>query len=263
MSTKVIRKKTLDCCYNAKASHIGSGLSCIDILYVLYNCVINVNKDMVEDPNRDRFILSKGHAAAAYYSVLQFNNFFPEVWLDNYCKRGKQLCGHVTKNVPGVEVSTGSLGHGLPIAAGMGYDSIRSGRNYKVYVLLSDGELNSGANWEALMFIKAKKLFNVIPIIDKNNFQALGKTDEVIPMNSLSDKFKSFGYTVLSINGHCENQILQALEEAKQADENYIIIANTIKGKGISFMEDKLEWHYKSPSDQEYEDAIKELNKNA
>jgi transketolase len=258
---KSIRCKALNCVYKSKSSHIGSGFSCADILTVLYGGWLNISPDSIKDPNRDRFILSKGHAAAIYYATLAEYGFIPEEWLQSYCQFGSKLGGHVSHTVPGVEFSSGSLGHGLPVGVGMALGAKRAGKDYRVVVLMSDGEIDSGVNWEATMMAAAQKLDNLLVVVDKNGLQAMGFTEDIIPLGDLAYKFEVFGWAKKTIDGHNFDAIKKALDQFPFVSEKpSIIIANTIKGKGVSFMENRLEWHYKSPNEDEFKKAMKELS---
>jgi len=255
-----IRCNALSCVYKSKSSHIGSGFSCADILTVLYGGWLNISPDSIKDPNRDRFILSKGHAAATYYATLAEYGFIPKEWLQSYCQFGSKLGGHVSHTVPGVEFSSGSLGHGLPAGVGMALGAKRAGKDYRVVVLMSDGEMNSGANWEAIMMAAGQNLKNLLAIVDRNKLQAMGFTEDIIPFGDLIRKFEAFGWSAKAIDGHDFKSIKTALDMFPFSDKKpSVIIANTIKGKGVSFMENRLEWHYKSPNEDEFKKAMKEL----
>lgn len=256
-----IRCNALKCVYKSQSSHIGSGLSCADILAVLYDGWLNVSPDRVNDPERDRLIISKGHAAAVYYSTLAEYGFIPKDWLSTYCQFGSQLGGHVSHLVSGVEFSSGSLGHGLPVGVGMALGAKRAGRNYRVVVLMSDGEMDSGANWEAIMMAPGLHLDNLLVIVDRNHLQAMGFTEAIVPLGNLAEKFEAFGWVVKNVDGHDLKELKTTLEQFPSGSEKpRVIIANTIKGKGVSFMENQLEWHYKSPNKIEFKKAIKELS---
>jgi transketolase len=204
--------------------------------------------------------LSKGHAAAVYYAVLAEFGYFPSEWLEGYCEFGSLLGGHIQHNVTGVEISTGSLGHGLPVAVGMALAAKRNRKKYRVVALLSDGEMETGANWEALNMASAQKLDNLIVIIDRNGFQAMGLTEDILPMNNLDQRINSFGCACETINGHNFREIDDFFKRAPFfTDKPSVVIAKTVKGKGVSFMENKLEWHYRSPDKEQFEAAIKEL----
>lgn len=256
-----VRVNALNMIYRSKASHIGSGYSCVELLVYLYSSWLKVSPDLILDPNRDRFILSKGHAAAVYYAILAEFNFIPKEWLDKYCQINSLLGGHVDRNVPGVEISTGSLGHGLSIAVGMALAAKRNNKRYRVVALLSDGEMESGANWEAFNMAGAKNLNNLIVIIDRNSMQAMGSTEDILPMKNLDERIRSFGCVCFDVNGHDFIKIDSVFQKLPLNGQPAVIIAHTVKGKGVSFMENKLEWHYKSPDDEQFGKAMKELEK--
>lgn len=252
------RRRVLGMVHGAKTSHIGSNLSCIDILAVLYGKIANVDSELRED--RDRVLFSKGWAAAAAYFFLAEKGILPEKDLDTYCKPGSTLIGLVERSVRGIEASTGSMGHGLPIGVGMALGANRSGQSWKTYILLSDGEMDCGTTWESALIASHHKLDNLIAIVDYNKWQALGKTNEVLNLEPLGDKWRAFGWEVREIDGHNFVAIEHALLTPPQKETPLVIIAHTIKGKGVSFMEDKLVYHYKSVTDEEYKLALKELH---
>jgi transketolase len=255
-----IRARALRMVHYAKASHIGSCLSMADILAVLYGGVLRVDPSNPEAPERDRFILSKGHAAAAVYAVLAERGFFPAEWLSHYCDDGTLLTGHVSHKVPGVEVSTGSLGHGLPIACGLALAAQRKGFPFRVFVLLSDGELDEGSNWEAILFAGHHGLDNLIAIIDHNKSQGFGPVSEVLNLAPLAAKWEAFNWAAREIDGHDLNAIGDALQAVPfTPGRPSVVIAHTIKGKGVSYMEDQLAWHYKCPDADQLSQACDEL----
>ncbi|MEW5895961.1 MAG: transketolase [Candidatus Omnitrophota bacterium] len=257
---KSIRINALKIISRSRASHIGSGYSCVELLTFLYGNWLNVSPQGINHPDRDRFILSKGHAAAVYYSVLAEFGFISMKDLDSYCQFGSLLGGHVHHAVAGVEISTGSLGHGLPIAVGMALAAKRNRKRYRVVALLSDGEMEEGSNWEALNMASAQRLDNLTVVVDKNGLQAMGFVKDILPMDNLGDRINSFGCAAQIIDGHNVNQIdlaFQGIPFIKNKPS--VLIANTIKGKGVSFMENKLEWHYRSPNEEQYQKALKEL----
>ncbi|RLA96546.1 MAG: transketolase [Deltaproteobacteria bacterium] len=255
-----IRAHALCMTHKANASHIGSCLSIADILAVLYGGVLQVDPARPGWPDRDRFILSKGHGAAAIYAVLAERGFFPKEWLDTYCQNGSKLAGHITYGVPGVDVSTGSLGHGLPIGCGMALAAKRGGRPYRIFVLLSDGECDEGSTWEAVLFSSHHLLDNLIAIVDYNKLQAFGAVGEVMNLEPLEDKWRAFGWSVRQINGHHYEQISDSLTSVPfEPGKPSCIIAHTVKGKGVSFMENQFHWHYKSPNSDQLAQALEEL----
>ncbi|MFH1713102.1 MAG: transketolase, partial [Candidatus Jacksonbacteria bacterium] len=244
----------------AKSAHIGSNFSIADILTVLYNNALKIDSKRPQWPLRDRLILSKGHAGACLYAILAEKGFFPKSWLDKFYLPGGLLPGHATHTVPGVEVSTGALGHGLPIACGMALSAKLDRKKWRVFCLLSDGELDEGSVWEALLFAPHHKLDNLTLIIDYNKIQALGNTNEVLNLEPLTDKLRAFNWAATEIDGHNFDEIKHALRSVPlKKGSPSCIIAHTVKGKGVSFMENKLEWHYKTPSDEEFEEATREI----
>ena len=256
-----IRVHVLRMTHRARSSHVGTCLSIADILAVLYGEVLHVDPARPDWPDRDRFILSKGHGTAAVYAVLAECGFFPKGWLDTYCQDGSKLAGHITHHgVPGVEASTGSLGHGLSIGCGMALAGKRDGRPYRVFVLLSDGECDEGSTWEAVLFAPHHCLDNLVAIVDYNKIQAFGTVKEVLDLEPLADKWRAFRWAVREIDGHDYEQIENALTSVPfEPGKPSAIIAHTVKGKGVSFMENQLAWHYKSPDDEQLAQALAEL----
>lgn len=260
---KKLRREIISMIHNAKSGHPGGSLSTVEILTVLYTKCMKIYPDCEKNPNyvnRDRFVLSKGHASAALYAILAHCGFFPESELMGYRKLGTKLQGHPScKLLKGVEVSTGSLGQGLSMACGMalglGLDNIDS----KIFVYLGDGELQEGSVWEAAMNAAHNKLKNVIAIVDRNKLQIDGCTEKVKAVGCVASKFKAFGWETLEINGHNIEEIYSAIEQAKLNEKPTVIVANTVKGKGVSFMEDNAGWHGKFPNDEQLESALKEL----
>jgi transketolase len=256
---RTLRAHALRMVHRASASHIGTCLSMADVLAVLYGSVLRVDPSRPNWVDRDRFILSKGHGAAIAYAALAEAGFFPVEWLDTYCQDGSKLAGHLTRGVPGIELSTGSLGHGLPVGCGMALAGKGDGAPYRVFVLLSDGELDEGSNWEAILFAPHHHLDNLIAIVDYNKIQSFGRVEEVLELEPLADKWRAFGWCVREIDGHDHEQIADALSTApREPGKPTAIIAHTIKGKGVSFMEDLLAWHYKSPNDEQLAQALAE-----
>jgi transketolase len=256
-----IRVRTLEMVHKAKSSHIGSSFSMADLLAVLYTSVLRVDPARPNWPERDRFILSKGHACAALYVALAQRGFFPASWLDDFYQDGARLAGHATHvGVPGVEVSTGSLGHGLPIACGMALAAKRDRGPYRVFAMLSDGECDEGSNWEAALFAPHHKLENLVVIVDYNKIQSLGSTKDVLDLEPFAEKWRAFGWAVREIDGHALEEIEDALLRIPaEPGKPTCIVAHTVKGKGISFMEGQLLWHYRSPNREEMAAAIAEL----
>jgi transketolase len=259
-----IRRHVLRMVHKSRASHVGSCLSIADILAVLYGEVLRVKPAQPDWADRDRFVLSKGHAAAALYATLAERGFFPLEWLDTYCEDGSRLAGHVVhKGVPGVEVSTGSLGHGLPIAVGMALAAKRARADYRVFALLSDGECDEGSNWEAALFAPHHGLSNLVAVVDYNRIQSFGRTAEVLCLEPFADKWRAFGWRVEEVDGHDVRALAAILSQRRAEGPPTVVIAHTLKGKGVSFMEDRLLWHYRSPDATELERALAELEAGA
>lgn len=258
-----IRVHALRMVHRAGSSHIGGCLSVADILAVLYGGILQFDPSQPDWLGRDRFILSKGHAAAAAYAVLAEVGFFPIEWLDDYYQDDSHLAGHITWSIPGVEVSTGSLGHGLPIGCGLALACKYSNHGYRVFTLLSDGECDEGSTWEAILFAPHHRLDNLIAIVDYNKIQSFGKVKEVLGLEPLAEKWRAFGWTVREIDGHDFSQIEGSFNSVPfQQGHPSCIIAHTVKGKGVSFMENQLVWHYKAPNDNELHQALVELGES-
>ena len=256
-----IRRHVIEMTHRAGASHVGSSLSMADLLAVLYGRVLRVDPQHPESPGRDRFILSKGHGAAGLYAVLAECGFFSRERLQQFLTNGSVLVGHANhKGVPGVEVSTGSLGHGLPMACGMALAARRDGHAHRVFVLLSDGECDEGSVWEAALFAGHHRLDNLVAIVDYNKIQSLGRVDEVMRLDPLGAKWLAFGWACEEIDGHDLDAIAGALERVPfEPGRPSCIVAHTVKGKGVSFMEDRLLWHYRAPSADEVSVALSEI----
>ena len=255
------RKTILRIIKLARAGHTGGDLSSIDILNVLYNNILNVSPATFTDPNRDRYVHSKGHCAEALYTVLADRSFFPSEELNTLCKVQSHLIGHPTRSVPGIEQNTGALGHGLAVAVGMALAAKLDHRSYRVFTLVGDGELDEGSNWEASLAAAHYRLDNLIVIIDRNGLQITGSTETVNPLEPLEDKFRAFGYIVCEVDGNDT----QALNEIFHRIPFFIgkpnlVLAHTIKGKGVSFIENSVKWHHRVPTDEEYEIAQRELD---
>ena len=258
-----VRKGIIEAIYSAKSGHPGGALSCADILTVLYFNQMNIDENKPNDLNRDRLVLSKGHASAALYSVLAQKGYFNKEELKTFRKFKSPLQGHPDmKKLPGVDMTTGSLGQGLSACVGMAIASKLNKAGCKIYCILGDGEIEEGQVWEAVMSASKNNLDNLCVILDNNNLQIDGTIEEVGGMNNITEKFLSFGFNVLNIDGHNIESIIDAITTAKQTKgKPTIIIAKTVKGKGISFMENKASWHGKAPSEEEYNKAIEELDK--
>lgn len=244
----------------AGAGHTGGDLSCVDILNVLYNDVMNVSPENFHDKNRDRYIQSKGHAVEILYVVLAERGFFPGSDLKTIGKYKSPYIGHPTRKVNGIEFNTGALGHGLAISSGIALAGKKDKASYRVFTLIGDGELAEGSNWEAAMLAAHYKLDNLVAILDHNTLQITGRTTEVCSPYPIDEKWKAFGWNVITADGHNITELRKVLNEVLTVkDKPTLIIANTIKGKGISFMEDVKKWHHRVPSDEEFEKAVKEL----
>ncbi|MHB1471592.1 MAG: transketolase [Thermoplasmataceae archaeon] len=258
----IIRKHVIEMVYEAKSGHPGGSLSITDILTVLYFREMNIDPADPNNPERDRLIMSKGHASPGLYATLAVKGFFPEDLLTGFRKINSKLEGHVHRGIPGVEASTGSLGQGLGIGVGMCLAGRLDNRDYKVFVILGDGEIEEGNIWESLMAGNKYRLSNLIAILDRNEIQLDGFTRDIMPMPDLSERFRSFGWNVLEIDGHNYEEIISSIETAKNyKDGPTIIIANTVKGKGVSYMEHNPKYHGAPPASQEeYERAIADLS---
>ena len=250
--SKKIRKNILKISHSAKSAHIASSLSIVDLIVTIYF-------NFMQKDKKNIFILSKGHACLAQYCLLYELGYIKKKTLDTFGKNGTILMSHSSHKVPGVNLSTGSLGHGLPVSTGIALSKKILNKNGKVFVLLSDGELNEGSNWESLLFISHHNLNNLVIIIDYNKIQSLDFVNKTLKLQPLKKKFTSFGCKVLEIDGHNHKDIFNSLKNS--SNRPLVIIANTIKGKGISFMENKVLWHYKPPNDHELKLGLEELNK--
>ena len=256
-----VRQHIIEGTFNAKSGHPGGSLSAADIITYLYFKEMRVDPKNPKWEDRDRFVLSKGHAAPALYGALAVKGFFPEDEIKNLRKPGSFLQGHPDmKGIPGVDMSTGSLGQGVSCAVGMALAGKVAGKDYRVYAVLGDGEIQEGQVWEAAMFASHKKLGNLIIFIDNNNLQIDGTMDEVNSPYPIPEKFEAFGWHTVEIDGHDFDQIEKAVEEAKSVkDKPTAVIMHTVKGKGVSFMEDQVGWHGVAPNAEQYENAMNEL----
>ena len=255
-----VRMGIIEGVHSAKAGHPGGSLSCADILTYLYFAHMNVDPKNPKMPNRDRLVLSKGHAAPALYSVLAQKGYFEVETLKTLRHIGSILQGHPDmKNIPGVDMSTGSLGQGISCAVGMALSSKHFGDNYNVYTILGDGEIEEGQVWEAAMFAANKKLSNLTAFVDYNNLQIDGTIEEVNSAYPIDEKFKAFNWHTITIDGHDFEQIENALKEAATVDKPVAIIAKTVKGKGVSYMENAVNWHGAAPNDELAAQAVAEL----
>jgi len=255
------RRKILKYIVKANAGHTGGSLSCIDILNVLYNHTLNVDAENFSSPDRDRYIQSKGHTVEALYVVLASKGFFPETDLETLCQYKSHYIGHPTRKVHGVEQNTGALGHGLSLSVGAAIAGKLDKKDYKVFTLLGDGELPEGSNWEAALSAAHYKLDNLCAILDKNNLQITGSTTDVCNTDPVDKKFEAFGWEVRHVDGHDLKQLKETFDAIPFVKgKPSMVIAHTVKGKGVSYMENQLKWHHGVPSQQQYADALQELD---
>ena len=256
-----IRQHALRMTSRGGSAHIGSVFSMADIVAVLYGGVLNVDPANPQWSGRDRFILSKGHAGAGIYAVLAERGFFPLSKLDSHYADGSHLSGHIShKNIPGVELSTGSLGHGLSVGAGMAYGAKLDGHAHRIVVLLSDGECDEGSNWEAILFAAHHRLANLIAIVDYNKIQSLKSVPETLELEPFAEKWRSFGWEVREVDGHDHAALKGAFRRLPDpSGRPTCVLAHTIKGRGVSFMENQVLWHYRSALGAEFEAAMREL----
>ncbi len=254
------RKRILTYIKKAKAGHTGGSLSCIDILNVLYNRILNVTPEKFISPDRDRYIQSKGHSVEALYVVLADRGFFPETDLETLCQYRSHYVGHPTRKVYGIEQNTGALGHGLPISVGIAIAGKRDNLKYRVFSLLGDGEMTEGSNWEAALTASHYNLDNLIAIIDRNTLQLTGNTKDICNTEPLEKKFDAFGWSVQFVDGHDFVAMERTFQSVPfEKGKPSLVIANTVKGKGISFIENVANWHHKVPSDEQFDLAMNEL----
>ena len=259
----LIKRHGIEMTHLSKGSHIASILSVADIVAVLYNDVANITPENLTDENRDRVVLSKGHAGASIYAALAEKGFFDRAELKTHYADGSRLSGHVShKGIPGVEISTGSLGHGACMAAGIALNAKIENKDYYTYAIVGDGECDEGSIWEMAMFANQFKLNKFILIVDHNKMQSLDYCENTMSLAPFAEKWRTFGWNAIEVDGHNHAELKEAFETAKKStDKPTVIIANTVKGKGISFMEFNILWHYRFPHEgEEYDNAIKELN---
>jgi transketolase len=261
-SRSILQRKTLlKMIYTAKAGHTGGSLSCVDILNVLYNHVMNISPENFYEVNRDHYIHSKGHSVEALYAVLADKGFFPFEALDSVEKYGSDFIGHPTRNVLGIEQNTGALGHGLSLAVGMALATKKDGRSDRIFTIMGDGELTEGSIWEASASAAHYHLDNLIAIIDRNTLQISGRTENVMAMEPLAEKFTAFGYAVREVNGNSIPDLIELFDQLPfEKGKPNLILAHTTKGKGVSFIEDQVQWHHHVPTDAEYATALAELD---
>ncbi|MEK7464430.1 MAG: transketolase [Patescibacteria group bacterium] len=260
---KELRKRIIEMIFKARASHLGSAYSVLDILIYLYNFILKIDPKDPKNKTRDRFILSKGWGASALYAVLADRGFFSKNKLDTYCVNGSKFVGITTMSgVPGIEATTGSMGHGLPVGTGMALAGKKMKSKHRVFVVISDGELDEGSTWEAILFAGHNNLDNLIAIVDYNKWQSFGRTKEVLNIDPVPDKFLAFGWEAIEADGNNFTSLEKAFARIPlKKNKPTAIIAHTIKGKGVSFLEDRIEWHYKYPNESDLKAALKELSK--
>ncbi len=258
-----LRKRMLRLIVDAGAGHTGGGLSCLDILNVLYNRVLRISPETVDDPGRDRYVQSKGHSVEALYAVLADRGFFPDEALDTVCRYRSPYVGHPTRKIRGIEFNTGALGHGLAICCGLAIAAKMDGASYRTFTLLGDGELAEGSNWEAAMAAAHHRLDNLVAILDHNTLQITGHTRDVMSNEPVDEKFRAFGWEVRGVAGHDYAQLTRALTDAAPAGRPVLVLANTVKGRGVSFMENVARWHHGVPTKDELAAALAELDRTA
>jgi transketolase len=246
---------------HAGAGHTGGSLSCVDILSVLYNRVLRVSPETFDDPCRDRYVQSKGHSVEALYVVLADRGFFPKEQLETLCRYRSPFVGHPTRKVPGIEMNTGALGHGLPISVGLALAGKMDAATYRVFTLLGDGELAEGSNWEAAMAAAHYQLDNLTAILDHNTLQITGHTRDVCNSEPIDAKFRAFGWEVRAVDGHDVAALTDVLARVPESGKPTCVIANTVKGRGVRFMENVVKWHHGVPSDEQYREAVAELER--
>ncbi|GIW41602.1 MAG: transketolase, N-terminal subunit [Candidatus Binatia bacterium] len=258
---RAVRLHTLRMAHEGRTPHVGSALSSVEILVSLYFAVLDVDPDEPDAPGRDVFVLSKGHGCMSYYATLAERGFFPVEWLSTYAKNGGRLPEHPTpKGIPGVRVATGSLGHGLAVGIGMLLARRLDGRKGRVFVLMSDGECNEGSVWEAAMFAARERLDRLVAIVDYNKLQATGRCEDILPLEPLADKWRAFGWAVREVDGHDLGGLVTTFRNLPfETPRPNLVLAHTVKGKGVSFMENDPEWHYRPPDSAELERAMAEV----
>ena len=255
------RKRLLEVVYNAKAGHIGGDLSCLNVMTALYTRIMNISPSQVNDPDRDRFILSKGHCVESLYTVLESRGFIKPELVNTLGRFGSVLSGHPTIEVPGIEVCSGALGHGLSIGVGMAIAAKMDKRPYRTFVLMGDGEQGEGSIYEAAMAGNQYKLDNLVAIIDRNHLQISGNTEDVMALDSIRERWSAFGWDVKEMNGDDMESILQTFDGIDYANRKpHLIVSQTTKGKGVSYMENVAGWHHGMPDEKQYQQAMAEIS---
>lgn len=261
-----IRARVIETSHKTKTPHLGSCLSCVDILVAAYFDILRIEPAKPTDENRDRFILSKGHGAAALFQVLALRGFYPESMLDIYGEDGGIFAEHppTPSHLPGIEAATGSLGHGFPMGLGMALAARMRKQRYKVFALVSDGECNEGSTWEAAMLAASQKVENLMVIVDFNKWQATSRSEDIMGANPLADKWRAFGWSACEVDGHDMGELVRRMGQVPDGTGKPVaIVAHTVKGKGVSFMEDDNNWHYRIPTADEVRSAKLELGVSA
>jgi transketolase len=257
-----VRRRTVEIVHNASGGHIGGSLSSVDILVALHFGIMKINPENPEMKDRDRFIMSKGHTVESYYATLEKRGFISSALVETYGKFDSPLTGHPTRKVPGIELNSGALGHGLSVGVGLALAAKRSGESYRTYVLMGDGEHGEGSIMEAAASAGHYKLNNLVAIVDRNQLQISGRTEDVCTIDDLEGKYRACGWSVVHCNGHNMGELLKEFRDAVlQTDKPTFLIAHTVKGKGVSFMEDRANWHHKVPTNEQVEQAYAELDK--
>lgn len=259
LKSLVLRRRLLRLIHEAGAGHTGGGLSCLDILILLYHRVLDVTPETAASPTRDRYVQSKGHCVEALYTVLSDRGYFPDADLETVCRYQSPYVGHPTRKVRGIEMNTGALGHGLPICVGMALAARRDGAAWRAFTLLGDGELAEGSNWEAAMAAAHYRLDNLVAILDHNTLQITGRTREVMSNEPVEAKWRAFGWEVRAVDGHDFARLSAALTAPPPAGKPLLVLAHTVKGKGVSFMENVGSWHHRVPDAAELARALAEL----
>lgn len=260
LKAKAVRREVVKMIYEAKGGHIGGALSAVDIMVALYYHAMKVDPKNPKNVDRDRFILSKGHSVEPYWCILADLGFIDSEELKTFSQFGTRLIGHPNNKVPGVEMNTGALGHGLPVAVGMAIAAKKDKKTYKVYTLMGDGEQAEGSVWEGAMAAAHYKLDNLVAIVDRNRLQISGCTEDVMGLEPFADKWSSFGWHVVAVDGNNISQLVESLNQIPEIPgKPTLILANTIKGKGVSFIENKVSWHHHVPTEEQYQLALEEL----
>jgi transketolase len=256
-----VRGSIIDMSYRAKTAHLGSSLSCVDVMVALYWSALNIDVSRPDAEDRDRFILSKGHAATSLYAVLAERGFFPHAWLETYAEPGDRLSEHpIRGSAPGIEITTGSLGHGLPTGLGLALAARIRRQAYRVAVVMSDGECNEGSVWEGALLAAAQRVDNLLVVIDYNKWQATGRSEDVMAIKPLAAKWASFGWSVHEVDGHDLGALVDLFSRFPDGSgKPMAVVAHTVKGKGVSFMEDENDWHYRIPTESDVTKARHEL----